>query len=101
MMPPESKFRVIIVGGGPAGLATAHCLSAAGIGFVIVEQRSNIIEETGASLGIWPQGVRLLHQLKLIEAARKLSEPLNFSTHFDQDGREISKVPIFDMIEKR
>jgi 2-polyprenyl-6-methoxyphenol hydroxylase-like FAD-dependent oxidoreductase len=98
---PKSNFRAIIVGGGPAGLATAHCLLAAGIDYVILEQRSNVVEESGAGLGLWPQGVRLLHQLNLLDIAKKISEPLEFSYHFDQDGGEISKVPIFDMIEER
>jgi 2-polyprenyl-6-methoxyphenol hydroxylase-like FAD-dependent oxidoreductase len=97
----ESRFRAIIVGAGPAGLATAHCLSAAAIDFVILERRNNVIEESGASLGLWPQSVRLLHQLHLIEAGNQISKPLELSYHFDQRGKQISAAPIFDMIEKR
>ncbi|KAF2416531.1 FAD/NAD(P)-binding domain-containing protein, partial [Tothia fuscella] len=89
-------FRVVIVGAGPTGLAIAHCLSAAGKELVVLERRGSIVQETGASLGLWPQSVRLLHQLQLLDAARHISEPLKLSYHFDQDGKEISK-----MIEKR
>jgi hypothetical protein len=101
MPSPESKFRAIIVGAGPAGLAVAHCLSAAGVDFTILERRKNIVEETGASLGLWPHSVRVLDQLQLLDSARKISEPLKLSYHFGQDGKEISKAPIFDMIEQK
>ncbi|CAJ0548453.1 Ff.00g020660.m01.CDS01 [Fusarium sp. VM40] len=45
-----SPFTVIIVGGGPVGLLTAHALHQAGIDFVVLEQRSDIFEDAGASL---------------------------------------------------
>jgi 2-polyprenyl-6-methoxyphenol hydroxylase-like FAD-dependent oxidoreductase len=101
MVSPSRPFRAIIVGAGPAGLATAHCLCAANIDFVVLERCESIPEESGASIGIWPQGVRLLHQLKLLKAAEQISDPLKFSYHMYPDGREIAKVPIFGMIEER
>ena len=97
----SNLLRAIIVGAGPTGLALAHCLSAAGIDFVIIERHRSVVQESGASIGLWPQGVRLLHQLKLLDAAEQISDPLQFSYHLGPDGCEIAKIPIFEMIEEK
>jgi 2-polyprenyl-6-methoxyphenol hydroxylase-like FAD-dependent oxidoreductase len=97
----ESPFRVIIVGGGPTGLAAAHCLHAAGIDYVVLERRPKIVQPYGAALGLWPQGVRLLHQLHLVEAARKISSPMHLSYHMNPQGKELRKSPLFDVFQER
>jgi hypothetical protein len=47
----RDPFRAIIVGGGPSGLALAHCLHAAKIDYVVLEKRKAIVEFSGAGLG--------------------------------------------------
>jgi 2-polyprenyl-6-methoxyphenol hydroxylase-like FAD-dependent oxidoreductase len=97
----KRPFRAVIVGAGPVGLITAHCLCAAKIDFVVLERRKSIPEESGAGIGLWPQGVRLLDQLKLLEAAEQISKPMEFGYHMYPDGSEIAKVPVFELLEKR
>ncbi|KAK0615116.1 FAD binding domain-containing protein [Bombardia bombarda] len=62
---PEN-FRVIIVGGGPVGLTTALALSKAGIDFVLLERRDNVLNPSiGAGVALWPHGIRFMSQLGL------------------------------------
>jgi 2-polyprenyl-6-methoxyphenol hydroxylase-like FAD-dependent oxidoreductase len=53
-----STFRVIIAGGGIAGLTLANALERAGINFVLLEGRSEIAPQVGASIGMdfFPKG---------------------------------------------
>ncbi|KAM0210309.1 hypothetical protein ACHAQD_010825 [Fusarium lateritium] len=71
-----SPFRVIIIGGGPVGIITAHALHQADIDFVLLEQRSNIFEDVGASLIVSPHNLRVLHQLGLWPYLEKIGYPL-------------------------
>ncbi|OJI84701.1 hypothetical protein ASPTUDRAFT_925491 [Aspergillus tubingensis CBS 134.48] len=71
-----SQFTVIIVGGGIAGLTLAHCLRRVNINHIVLEKRSNICPQEGASIGILPNGGRILSQLSLFEHIEPLIEPL-------------------------
>jgi 2-polyprenyl-6-methoxyphenol hydroxylase-like FAD-dependent oxidoreductase len=97
----KAPFRVVIVGGGPVGLATAHCLDAAEIDYIVLERRKEIVEMSGAGLGLWPQSVRMLSQLGILEEAQKLSGPMKMSYQLNPDGSEISGCALYDMIEER
>ncbi|ROW08283.1 hypothetical protein VMCG_03175 [Cytospora schulzeri] len=46
-------FKVIVVGGGPVGLIAAHSLSKAGIDFVVLERRPEVVEEIGHEVLRW------------------------------------------------
>lgn len=46
----QSKFRAIIVGGGPVGLAIANGLERANLDFLIIERHPTIISESGAGI---------------------------------------------------
>lgn len=54
-MTAKPPFKVIIVGGSIAGLTLAHCLSKAGIDYIVLEKRKHIAPQEGASIGILPQ----------------------------------------------
>lgn len=56
-------FKVIIVGGGVAGLTLANCLKLANIDYVLLEARGDIAPQVGASIGILPNGCRIFDQL--------------------------------------
>ncbi|KAL4864587.1 hypothetical protein BDV12DRAFT_201015 [Aspergillus spectabilis] len=72
----SSNFRVIIVGGSIAGLTLSHCLNAAGIDNIVLEKHSEIASQVGASIGVLPNGARILDQLGLFDRIEKLIEPL-------------------------
>ncbi|KAL2856111.1 hypothetical protein BJX68DRAFT_263606 [Aspergillus pseudodeflectus] len=72
----KKSFRVIIVGGSIAGLTLAHCLDRAQIDYVILERRAEVAPQEGASLGIMPNGARILQQLGLYSELEELIHPL-------------------------
>jgi 2-polyprenyl-6-methoxyphenol hydroxylase-like FAD-dependent oxidoreductase len=88
-MIPRPEFRVIIVGGGIAGLVLANQLQHAGIDFILLERRDIIDPQVGASIGIAPQGLRILDQLGCWEDVDNLIEPLVTGSEIWEDGSEI------------
>jgi 2-polyprenyl-6-methoxyphenol hydroxylase-like FAD-dependent oxidoreductase len=98
---PGRKFRVIIVGGGVAGLAMAHALQLANIDYTVLEKRQEVVETSGAGLGVWPQCVRILDQFRVLDAMKQISSPLRMSVNLNPDGSEISTSPLFDMVMER
>ncbi|CAN8102016.1 unnamed protein product [Discula destructiva] len=62
-----SNFKVIVVGGGPAGLVAAHALSKAGIDYTVLEAQPVIAKDVGASLVMQTYSLRALSQLGLLE----------------------------------
>ena len=70
---PES-CRTIIVGGSITGLTLANALQHAGVDFLVLESRSEIAPQVGASLGLAPNGSRILDQLSCYEEIEKLAE---------------------------
>ncbi|KAJ5139324.1 FAD binding monooxygenase [Penicillium bovifimosum] len=86
----ETKFTVIIVGGSIAGLSLAHCLQRAGIECTVLEKRAQITAHEGASVGIMPNGGRILKQLGMYDAVEKLIEPMRVAHVRYPDGFHFS-----------
>ncbi|EEY23119.1 FAD binding domain-containing protein [Verticillium alfalfae VaMs.102] len=63
----QKDFKVIIVGGGVAGLALANMLEQYGWDYLILESHSAIAPQVGASIGMFPNGLRILDQLGLYD----------------------------------
>lgn len=82
----KSEFQVIIVGGSIGGLTLAHCLQRAGIDHIVLEKASNPAPQIGASVGIAPNGARVLDQLRLYDLVEEQIEPLNTATIHYPDG---------------
>lgn len=61
-------FKVIIVGGSVAGLSLANMLERSGIDYVVLEARREIAPQLGASIGMLPNGLRILEQLGCYDA---------------------------------
>ena len=72
----RKALRVVIVGGSIAGLSLAHCLARADIDYVVLEKRCELAPQEGASIGIMPNGARILQQLGLYDALEELVHPL-------------------------
>lgn len=75
MAQPKAPFRVIVVGGGVAGLAASHAFQKAGIAHVVLERRSTVAPAEGASIAMYPNGARILHQMGALEAVQKHCVP--------------------------
>ena len=90
-----ATFKVIVVGGGPVGLAAAHALWRAGIDFTLLESRSSVVTDAGSNLVLLPMGLRLLGQLGLLDAINAVSSPLGRMKRSDHKGRDIGDTNFF------
>lgn len=84
------EFQVIIVGGSIGGLTLAHCLRRAGIDHIVLEKSSSPAPQVGASIGILPNGARVLDQLELYDEVEGHIEPLSTATIGFPDGFSFS-----------
>ncbi|KAE8329154.1 hypothetical protein BDV39DRAFT_203419 [Aspergillus sergii] len=101
MANPKPKFRVVIVGGSIAGLTLAHCLLRNNIDFVVLEAHSEIAPQVGASIGIVPNGARILDQLGLFDDILATTEPLRQSFYWNGEGNLIVRNDTPQLIQKR
>ncbi|KAJ5936692.1 hypothetical protein N7466_003142 [Penicillium verhagenii] len=84
------KFKVIIVGGSISGLSLAHCLHKAGIDSIVLEKRSEIAANEGASVAIMPNGGRILQQIGIFDTLGTLIEPTRVAHVRFPDGFQFS-----------
>lgn len=94
----RSKFRAVIIGGGPVGLTIANGLDRAGLDFVVVERHPSIISESGAGIMLWPHSVRVFDQLGLLESCEGRYIPLHTRATQHLDGTPIRASSIFEML---
>ncbi|KAL1639417.1 hypothetical protein SLS58_007998 [Diplodia intermedia] len=92
-------FRVIVVGGGVGGLVASHVLQKAGIDHVVLESKAEAAPAEGASIAIYPHGSRILEQIGVLDAARKLCVPMDRAIMRGPDGSRLSSVPFFDHVK--
>ncbi|RCI07459.1 hypothetical protein L249_4529 [Ophiocordyceps polyrhachis-furcata BCC 54312] len=91
---PKDDFKVLIVGGSIAGLTLAHCLEKLNISYEILEQGRDISPQVGASVGILPNGARVLDQLGIFDQVEEAIEPLTFARiRFPDGGCLTSQYP--------
>jgi 2-polyprenyl-6-methoxyphenol hydroxylase-like FAD-dependent oxidoreductase len=83
------QFRVIIAGGGIAGLTLANALQRADIDYLLLERRPEIAPQVGASIGIMPNGARILDQIDCYDDIAAQMEPLKTTGEHYPDGRLI------------
>ncbi|KAI0847982.1 FAD/NAD(P)-binding domain-containing protein [Daldinia vernicosa] len=98
MANPES-FKVIIAGGGIAGLALANALEKAGVDFLLLEKRE-IAPQTGASIIIQCHTARILEQLGIWREICAATFSLEGRLHFDERGNLFDSSPIFKLVEE-
>lgn len=98
-MSATSNFRVVVLGGGPAGLITAHALHAAGIDYVILERQPEIVRFRGALILVGPPLVRLLEQLGMEKPLLEYSTRLLTKTNFTYKNEVLFSAPIFSDLE--
>nr|AGO65986.1 putative monooxygenase [Fusarium heterosporum] len=96
MISNNKPFKVLIVGGGVAGLTLANMLERFNIDYLILEGHGDIAPAVGASIGMFPNGLRILDQIDLYEPLEKLmgSFEETQSTR-DMKGRPILSIPKF------
>ena len=72
----STRLRVIIVGGGIAGLTLANALQLAGIDFILLEAKAEIPPQIGAGIALLPNGSRILDQMGCYDDIRDIVEPI-------------------------
>jgi len=98
---PPDRLRVIIVGGGVAGLTLAHCLHHNNIDYVVLEKREEIAPQVGASIVVLPNGARILDQLGIVDHLLNAIEPLDHGSLWTAKGKRILSTDVPLLIRER
>jgi 2-polyprenyl-6-methoxyphenol hydroxylase-like FAD-dependent oxidoreductase len=103
MRSDQAQFRVIIAGGGIAGLSLALSLQHAGINYILLEARDEFAPQLGASIGLGPNGSRILDQLGCYDEILQSTVPIEYTgSHRDSDGAFIRpKTDAFRLVQAR
>ena len=80
---------VVIVGAGPAGLATANYLGLAGVRAVIIERNSGTVDEPRA-VSIDDESLRSMQTLGLVDQVVARTLPGYGSRYYSPGGREFA-----------
>lgn len=97
----DRRFRVVVIGGGVAGLTASHCLQKAGIDHIVLERRRDISPPEGASIAIYPHGARILYQLGILNAVRDVCSPCNRWYCRRPDGTTLSNNGFFGYVKEK
>jgi len=91
-MSSQRVFRIIIVGGGVAGLVLANMLEKFGIDYLILEAHGEIAPSVGASIGLMPDGLLVLDQIGCYDAVRAKAANYKVETSHirDSKGKSVS-----------
>ena len=94
-------MKVIIIGGGPVGLTTAHALTQAGINFTLLEQRPSAVIDAGSNLVLQPEGLLKLSSLGILPQIMAASTALGKIERIDHKGSSIGEVDWFLNMAKK
>jgi 2-polyprenyl-6-methoxyphenol hydroxylase-like FAD-dependent oxidoreductase len=103
-MASQHPFKVIIVGGGIAGLTLANMLEKFDLDYVLLEAHEDIAPPTGAGVGLMPNGSFILDQLGCYEAVRAAAQDGEIEDSHIRDSNGKSVISLKHMmyhLEKR
>jgi 2-polyprenyl-6-methoxyphenol hydroxylase-like FAD-dependent oxidoreductase len=83
------------------GLIAAHALYKAGIDFVVLEGNNTVTVDVGACLALLPPGLRILHQLGLLNELRGLASEVILRHTFTRDGYRFKAYNVFDECKRK
>ncbi|AIA07922.1 monooxygenase FAD-binding [Streptomyces noursei] len=86
--------RILVIGGGIAGTATALALHKAGFDVTVHEAHHDTAEDIGAFLTLASNGMRALAQLDASHVVTALGFPLRAMRVLDATGGELAHVPL-------
>ncbi|MFI9244700.1 FAD-dependent oxidoreductase [Streptomyces sp. NPDC053086] len=87
-------MRVLVIGGGIAGTATALGLHKAGFDVTVFEAHPDTAEDIGAFLTLASNGMRALAQLDATDAVTAVGFPLTSLRLLDSQGTEVAHAPL-------
>lgn len=85
--------KIIIIGGGIGGVATAISLSRAGLEPIVYERTSQL-REVGAGIALWANATHVLKNLGLLEEAVRVGYLITNYQFNSQYGKELVNVSI-------
>ncbi|WP_142145702.1 NAD(P)/FAD-dependent oxidoreductase [Streptomyces sp. SLBN-31] len=86
--------RVVVIGGGIAGAATALAVHRAGLDAQVYEAHPDAAEDLGAFLTLASNGMRALAALDASAAVTALGFPLTSMRVLDGTGAQLARVPL-------
>ncbi|KAH8203527.1 hypothetical protein TruAng_002275 [Truncatella angustata] len=89
----RKQFKIIIAGAGVAGLTLANMLEKFDVDYVILESHAEIAPPVGASIGLFPNGLRILDQIGCYESIMSLAQEnakLNYVR--DENGKVLTTM---------
>ncbi|OUL36473.1 monooxygenase [Nostoc sp. T09] len=94
----QTVKKIIIVGGGIGGAATAFALDRAGFD-VTVYERTSELREVGAGIALWANATHVLKNLGLLEDAIRVGNPITNYQFNSQSGKELVNIAVngFDL----
>ena len=95
-MASGAPCKVIIAGGGVSGLSLAVMLEKFGIDYVVLEAYESIAPTIGASIGMHPNGLRILDQIGCAEPLKGLGDSSSGVFRLrDSQGKPLVQVANF------
>ena len=91
--------RILIIGGGIAGITTALAMDKAGIGVTVYEAHPDSAADIGAFLTLASNGMLALGQLDAAEAVTAAGFPLTSMRVVGADGAELGMNPIGELTD--
>jgi 2-polyprenyl-6-methoxyphenol hydroxylase-like FAD-dependent oxidoreductase len=98
-MQPQAVQKVLVAGGGIAGLVAAIALQRAGIDVTVFE-RVKEQQEVGAGLSLWANAIRALQKIGLSELLASIGKPLPRQCILSWQGDILSETPVKTLAER-
>ena len=89
----NSTKKIIVIGGGIGGAATALALHRAGIEFSLYE-RTETLREVGAGIALWANATRILKQLGVLEEVLREGDLVTNYQFLSQSGKELVNIGV-------
>ncbi|KAK1460735.1 FAD binding domain-containing protein [Colletotrichum melonis] len=92
-MASEKKFQILIIGGSISGLSLAIMLEKVGIDYLLLEAHPTIAPQLGASIGLEPNGLKILDQLGCYDSLREIAGDVYYRCSIrSSDGLTLSET---------
>ncbi|MBM6401211.1 FAD-dependent monooxygenase [Phycicoccus sonneratiae] len=87
-------MRLLVVGGGVAGAATALAARRVGLDVTVLERRAAVDRDAGSWITLAPNGLDVLDRLGVLDAARAVGWPGHTNRLLASGGRVLGEVPL-------
>jgi 2-polyprenyl-6-methoxyphenol hydroxylase-like FAD-dependent oxidoreductase len=93
-------FKVLIAGGSISGLTLALIFERYGIDYLLLEKHAEIAPFLGTTVGINPNGARILDQLGVYSELDKLGAKLDTNYYYDWQGKLLAAQKPINLLMK-